>query len=175
MHMGILDQMGDALNSGMSAVNRTVNRAKLDSQINDINRRRQEIAAQLGASLYVITRDNPEFRDGREDLYDGIAALDNERAECERQIEALEAAMRAAEQQRDSYTCVVCGSTVMGTDNFCGGCGSPAEKARGGGEQANASQASAATNEFTCPACGYHVPQDHKFCMRCGTRVERPA
>lgn len=57
----------------------------------DALKRRQGLAAQLGASLYEITKDNAELRQGREGLFDGIAAIDGERARLQAEIDQLEA------------------------------------------------------------------------------------
>ena len=73
--MGLLDDVQSTINRGVAATGRTARVVKLKSQMTDSLKRRQNLAAQLGASLYDATKDNDEFRAGREGLYDGIAAI----------------------------------------------------------------------------------------------------
>lgn len=74
--MGFLDDVQASLNRGVAGANRGVESMKLKSQLNDANKRRSQLAAQLGASLYEATKDDESFRAGREQLYDGIAQID---------------------------------------------------------------------------------------------------
>ena len=74
--MGFLDNVQSSINRGMAGANRSANAMKLKSQLSDAMKRRQALAAQLGASLYDVTKGDPSFRSGREALYDGIAAID---------------------------------------------------------------------------------------------------
>ena len=67
------------------------------------------------------------LRSGREALYDGIAACDAEKAECQRQIDALDAQAAASAQAAGTFSCAVCGARMGGTDLFCSGCGTPAD------------------------------------------------
>ena len=64
----------------------TTETTKLKIEMNDLLKQRQSLAAQLGASLYEITRDDPAMTEGREALYSGIAQLDERRAKLEEQI-----------------------------------------------------------------------------------------
>ena len=60
--MGFLDDVQASLNRGVAGANRGVESMKLKNQLNDAMKRRQALAAQLGASLYDITKDDPSFR-----------------------------------------------------------------------------------------------------------------
>lgn len=123
--MGFLDNIQSSLNRGVAATSRATSTVKLKAQMADALHRRQQLAAQLGASLYEATRDNPELRAGREALYDGIAACDEERARYQEQIDALEAESADAAQAAVTYTCPFCGARVGNDDLFCSGCGKP--------------------------------------------------
>ena len=162
--MGIFDNVTAAVNRGTEQAGRTVERQRLKSQINEVNKRRQQLSAQLGASLYDATRSMSQFREGREALYDGIAACDVERAECQRKIDELDAMAQAATVAATTYSCVVCGSSMSGSDMFCSGCGSPAEKAR-------PAAVAAAVSGIACAACGAPMKEGDVFCMSCGTKV----
>ena len=104
------------------------------------------------------------LRSGREALYDGIAACDAEKAECQRQIDALDAQAAASAQAAGTFSCAVCGARMGGTDLFCSGCGTPADKAR--------PVAVAAPSGRACAKCGAPLGDGDLFCMSCGTRVE---
>lgn len=129
--MSFLDEVSMRINQGRDAAERMGNSLKLQSQLNDINKQRQALAAQLGASLYEATKGDTELYKGREALYDGIASLDARRDECNRLLEELASQAQAAEQMSLTYTCVLCGATLHGNDLFCTGCGAPADEARG--------------------------------------------
>lgn len=161
--MGILDNVTAAVNRGMESAGREAERLKLKNQINEINRRRQQLAAQLGASLYEATKDAPELRAGREALYDGIAACDAERADAQRKIDELDAMALAATVAASNYKCSVCGSTVAGGDLFCSGCGTPAAQARSAGAPATG---------IACAACGAAMNEGDAFCMSCGAKAQ---
>ena len=59
--MGLLDDVQSTINRGVAATGRTARVAKLRTQMSEAMKRRQALAAQLGASLYEETKDNPEF------------------------------------------------------------------------------------------------------------------
>ena len=92
---GIFDNFQASLNRGVNAVGRSTQTAQLNMQLKDLLKQRQNLAAQLGASLYEITKDNAEFRVGREAIYDGIAAVDAQRAQIEASIAEIKAAQAA--------------------------------------------------------------------------------
>lgn len=162
--MGFLDNITSTVNRGTESAGRTAERIKLKNQINEINKRRQQLAGQLGASLYDATKDMPEFRSDREALYDGIASCDAERIECQRKIDELDAMAQAATVAATSYRCVVCGATFAGDDLFCSGCGTPVAQARG-------TSAVSATG-IACTSCGAAMNEGDIFCMSCGAKAE---
>ena len=123
--MGLFDSFQTSINRGASAAGRATSTMRLKAQMSDALKRRQGLAAQLGASLYEATKDSPEFRTGREALYDGIAAIDAERAQCQAEINRIEAESQAAQVAATHITCPFCGSSVGAGDLFCAGCGKP--------------------------------------------------
>lgn len=181
--MGFLDSVQDSINRAAASTGRATTTMQLKGQIKDVLKRRQQLAAQLGASLYEVTRDNPELRAGREPLFDGIAACDAERAQCEAQIAQLEAEGAAAAAAAQVYTCPRCQARVSATDMFCSGCGLPiaevkaayaqqqayyAPQAPAGVQGAGGAGAPAAA---TCPQCGAPVTPGDAFCMSCGCKL----
>lgn len=164
--MGFLDDMQSAMNRGVASADRTARSTKLKMQQGDLLKQRKELAAQLGASLYDATKDDPAWRAGRETVYDGIAEVDRQRAEIDAELARLanEAAQQAAASM--TYTCPVCGGTVRATDAFCAGCGTPTSSF------IPQQPAAAAPAGSVCPSCGAPVGAGDKFCMTCGAKIE---
>ncbi|WP_165043191.1 MULTISPECIES: zinc ribbon domain-containing protein [unclassified Adlercreutzia] len=119
--MNLLDSMSAALSRGTNVADRAAKNLKYEVRLREITRERQSLAAQLGASLYEDTKDDPDMRAGRERLYDGIAALDIEREQVRAQIANL--AEQAQTEAQQSPLCPFCGSRVAGDHLFCSGCG----------------------------------------------------
>jgi len=175
--MSFFDDLQNSINRGVAGANRTGNTIKLKAQLSEAMKRRQTLAAQLGASLYDATKDDPTFRAGREAIYDGIAAIDAERAGYQAEIDRIEAEAQAAQAAAVRYTCPFCGSSVAASDLFCSGCGKPmaeieAEitKRRTSGIATTA--ASSASSAATCPQCGFFINEGDTFCMNCGAKLE---
>lgn len=165
--MGLLDDLTNTFNKGAAAAERGARTVKLKAQVAELNKKRQQLAAQLGASLYDATKDNEEFRQGRESLYDDIAACDTERNECMKAIESIEAQAAQEAAVSTTYTCTVCGSSVGGGDLFCSGCGTSADAIKA---QAAAASQSVASGP-SCASCGAPLSEGDAFCMSCGTKV----
>ena len=175
--MSFFDDLQNSINRGVAGANRTGNTIKLKAQLSEAMKRRQTLAAQLGASLYDATKDDPTFRAGREAIYDGIAAIDAERASYQAEIDRIEAEAQAAQAAAVRYTCPFCGSSVAASDLFCSGCGKPmAEIEAAITKQRTSGIASAAASDAsssaTCPQCGAPINEGDVFCMSCGARLE---
>ena len=169
--MGFLDSLQSSVNRGMAATGRATSTMKLKAQMSEALKRRQALAAQLGASLYDVTQDDANLRAGREALYDGIAACDAERAQCQAEIERLEAESAAATAANSYYVCPFCGSHVVTTDLFCSGCGKPMAEitaALSAQQQAPAAPVASVSGAAACPQCGAPVNAGDVFCMSCG-------
>lgn len=169
--MGFLDSLQSSVNRGMAATGRATSTMKLKAQMSEALKRRQALAAQLGASLYDVTKDDANLRAGREALYDGIAACDAERAQCQAEIERLEAESAAATAANSYYVCPFCGSHVVTTDLFCSGCGKPMAEitaALSAQQQAPATPVVPVPGAAACPQCGAPVNAGDVFCMSCG-------
>lgn len=169
--MGFLDSLQSSVNRGMAATGRATSTMKLKAQMSEALKRRQALAAQLGASLYDVTKDDANLRAGREALYDGIAACDAERAQCQVEIERLEAESAAATAANSYYVCPFCGSHVVTTDLFCSGCGKPMAEitaALSAQQQTPAAPVAPVPGAAACPQCGAPVNAGDVFCMSCG-------
>lgn len=174
--MGLLDDIQISLNKGVAATERAATAVRLRAQLSDAVRRRQELVAQLGASLYDATKEDPELRAGREPLYDEIAAIDRERADIQSKIEEIERHARAESTSAAPITCPFCGTHLRGEDHFCMGCGKPMPEiaaaiapltpSRTVTEAADGTAPGKAT--AVCPRCQNAVRPGDSFCMSCG-------
>lgn len=175
--MSFFDDLQNSINRGVAGANRTGNTLKLKAQLSEAMKRRQTLAAQLGASLYDATKDDPTFRAGREAIYDGIAAIDDERAGYQAEIDRIEAEAQAAQAAAVHYACPFCGSSVAASDLFCSGCGKPmaeieAEITKQRTSGIATAAASSASSVATCPQCGAPINEGDMFCMSCGAKLE---
>ncbi len=172
--MGIFDDARAAVNRGTATAERTTRKFKLQSQLNDLNKHRQGLAAQLGASLYEATRSDENLRSGRESLYDGIAACDEKRAELLAQIARIDEETATAQSALHFFVCGVCGARVSEADMFCSGCGTPAAQARAAAQPIQVAPAGVTAGP-ACPSCGAPVAVGDMFCMGCGTKLTQEA
>lgn len=172
--MGFLDSVQSTFNRGVAAAGRTTDTVKLKAQMTDALKRRQNLAAQLGASLYELTKNDPTFRAGRESLYDGIAAIDVERMQIQAELNRIERETQAAQNAAMHFTCPFCGAQVGATDVFCSSCGKPMSEIQA---VLSASQVAAPANWTgpVCPSCGAPMNEGDLFCMNCGNRLDAPA
>ena len=167
--MGIFDNVSAAVNRGTAATARATRKMKLQGQLGDVNKRRQGLAAQLGASLYEVTKDNPELREGRESLYDGIASCDVERENLQRELAEIEQLAAASAAAVHTFNCCVCGARMSEADLFCSGCGTPVEQARP--RPVAQTYAAAPQTGPVCPACNAPIEEGDAFCMNCGASL----
>ncbi len=173
--MGFLDDVQASVNRGVAGANRGVESMKLKNQMNDAMKRRQQLATQLGASLYEVTREDAVLRSGREALYDGIAAIDQERDAIQAQLDELERQAAAAAQAAASIECPFCHTRISATDMFCCGCGKPMAEIQAAYAAAPAVPAepepAPVAVQAVCPACGSPVNEGDAFCINCGAKL----
>ena len=139
--MGFLDDAGNLFNKGVASAGRTTRSISLKSQINDLNKRRETIMAQIGANLYEETRIDPKFRAPNEELYASVESLDQQKASLQEELANLETQAQAPAQPADQQpiqppvveaqpmvACPTCGKMLSVNDAFCSGCGSSITK-----------------------------------------------
>lgn len=172
--MGFIDNVSAAVNRGTAATSRATRKMKLQGQLNDVNKRRQGLAAQLGASLYDVTKDNPEMREGRESLFEGIARCDEERESLQRELNEIEQLSAASAAAVHTFNCVVCGARMSEADLFCSGCGTPVAQAKPQPKAQPVSQPYTMPVQADgprCPSCGALTEEGDMFCMSCGVSL----
>ena len=140
----------DVISSGVSEAGGSLSRkakdltetAKISSEMNKAEGRRQECFRQIGECIYEGSKD------GREADYREILS---EVREIEAQLDGLRADLR---KRKGLVLCPGCGRDVDRSASFCPGCGAPI----------------AAGN--VCPACKTPLEPDAKFCIHCGHKAE---
>ncbi|MBQ6585500.1 MAG: zinc-ribbon domain-containing protein, partial [Coriobacteriales bacterium] len=155
--MGFLDSVSNTFNKTVSAADRGTKTMKLKGQINDINKQREKLAAQLGALLFEKAKDLPELRELCGTLFDDISGLDAQRTALQEKIAAIEAEAAVAAATYTTYVCPTCGRKVTGTDKFCAGCGTPIDVIKANQPQKPAPAAAApvvAPGTPVCAVCG---------------------
>lgn len=169
--MGFVDDIQSSFQREVDSAGRSVEIAQLKVKIKEVQSRRKELAAQLGASLYEVTKSDPVLVGGREALFDGIASLDEERAGYEAQIEQIERKAQEAQAAAAGIECPFCHYNMRGADLFCAGCGKPMAEIKAFYEKAPEPAAAPADVPAFCMNCGTKLGANDKFCMTCGTKV----
>lgn len=156
--MGFMDNISSKLNQGKESVVRSSRSVQVKYQLNDLLKQREDYMAQLGASIYDEVKGRPEFRRGREQLFNSIAELDVQRAELEAEAAQLE--QDAVDAQ--TFSCPNCGATIKPTDLFCRSCGASVSEMRGHAPEPGR----------ICASCGAPLQEGDLFCTKCGAKVE---
>lgn len=169
--MGFVDDIQNSVQREVDSASRSVEIAQLKVKIKDVQNRRKELTAQLGASLYEVTKSDPVLVGGREALFDGIASLDAERAGYEAQIEEIERKAQEAQAAAAGVECPFCHYSMRGSDLFCAGCGKPMAEVKAFYEKAPEPETASEPAAGFCMNCGSRLGAGDKFCMKCGTKV----
>lgn len=165
--MGFLDSVQNMANRGVATANRTASSTKLKMEQSELLKQRKELAAQLGASIYEVTKADPKWKTGRESVYDGIAQIDARRAQIDAELAQLEHEAAAQAAAAMTYLCPTCGAPVHQGDAFCAGCGTPVVIA-----PVPAPAAAAPAAGATCKHCGAPMSEGDLFCMTCGGKQD---
>ncbi|MDR2672742.1 MAG: zinc ribbon domain-containing protein [Coriobacteriales bacterium] len=155
--MGFLDNVQDGLSRGVASTGRATKSLQLKGQINALDKKREALMGQLGASLYQETRSEPHFRSTREALYLEVEDIDSRKEVLHQELEELEREGQMSLQGKQTLVCPSCGKGLAATDAFCTGCGTSMVDIR--------------KTLNLCAACGTPLTPDSKFCMGCGAAL----
>ncbi len=162
----ILDSANELLSRGADKVTSAFDSASSKMKLSELQSKRNEACAALGAAVFSVTKENAEFRIDYEELYkavdevDGqIAALEEQIAAAEAEKAAKEAAAAAAKAAKDKV-CANCGTPLAEGALFCGNCGTKVPE-----------PAPEPAVDLVCPSCGKTIPEEAAFCPACGTKL----
>lgn len=179
--MGAINDTQAFVSQGLAGANSDMESMRLKDQMSGALNRRQQYVAELGASLYEATKDDSMMRSGREDLYDGIAAIDQELERIQAQLDDIERQAEDTAQAAVSIACPFCHTRMEATDMFCSGCGKPMSEVQArlaAAETAGSAPVNPDGNQHAvpvCPACNSVVREGDAFCMYCGARLDSSA
>lgn len=165
--MAVIDDGLDEGRKAIGALGRTAYSAKLKVEQGELLKRRQDLCAQLGASLYELVKDNHELLSGREQIVSDITEVDIRRKQIAEKLSELEEEGRRARQAAVSYICPRCQTKLLAGDLFCTGCGLPVADIAAVGNSDLSNQ-----GQPVCPKCGAYVVEGDRFCMKCGAALE---
>ena len=123
--MGIWDNVSSMLGKGADAAGRFANATNLKFKLGEEQRKRRDLAAELGESLYETVAANPSLAAGRERILADMAACDAEIARIKEEVDRIAQENEALKAEAVSYSCPVCGSTLARNARFCSTCGTP--------------------------------------------------
>lgn len=150
----MFDNASNIVNRGIASAGRGTKSLSLKAQIGDLGKRREELTAKLGASLFEETRNDSRLRLPRESMYAAIEGLDKQLAALQRELSLIERQAHASEVSSPVMACSACGNPVALTDAFCANCG--------------ANVAEAKKDMRLCAQCGSLLSAEDLFCMVCG-------
>lgn len=157
--MGLLDSIQTGFNKGVASTGRATRSLQIKSHLSTLDKQRVEQMAQLGASLYEETRNNPAVRGPREQIYATVEALDAERSTLHAELAQIEMESQQQQMASQQILCPGCGKAIPATSKFCVGCGASIEYAPAPALAGN------------CVNCGAPLTAGAGFCTGCGTPV----
>jgi hypothetical protein len=166
--MGFFDDFASMVSGGAASVERNMNAARLKSQLVELAESRRDLLAQLGEALLRTVKNDPLLRETHEELLTVIEKVEAQQAAVEAELAAIE--QRAAQERAANtvYECPKCYRRVLGSQQFCSGCGTPISVIIEAMEEADA--AVSGKELPTCINCGARITQDDAFCSKCGTK-----
>lgn len=105
--MGIWDNVSSMLGKGADAAGRFANATNLKFKLGEEQRKRRDLAAELGESLYETVAANPSLAAGRERILADMAACDAEIARIKEEVDRI-AQENEALKAEPSPICVLC-------------------------------------------------------------------
>lgn len=154
--MGIWDDISGVLNRGMEGAGRIADTTSLKFKLGEVERRRRDLAADLGESLYASVESGSELPAECERIIADMRACDIEISQVKADIERIARESDAAKAASVAYCCSHCGATLSPGARFCHACGAPAvsdvrNDVRGCAEQPSRAADQAAPQTYEIP------------------------
>lgn len=132
--MGIWDNISDALNKGVEGAGRFADATSLKFRLGEVERKRRDLAGDLGEKLYEAVSSEAGLPEGCEDIVAAMKACDSEIAQIKAEIENVARKTEASKAASVTYSCPSCGATLSPQGaRFCHVCGTqlaPVQAAR---------------------------------------------
>ena len=136
----------------------SMNAFLLQTDLSDMEKKKQEVLAKIGAAVFEAKGKYPEFSEACEEASQIDKQISRKRGEVEEAQRAAEEKKHAEQQEHDARTCRSCGAENEPGTKFCKECG---EKL-------------AAPVSSKCGGCGAENPPGTKFCRDCGAKLGAP-
>lgn len=123
--MGIFNDITGVFNKGVEGAGRFADATSFKFRLGELERKRRNLAADLGENLYEMAAANPVLSAGCEQIIADIKACDDEAAQIKLEMERIARESSAARTQAVLYSCPTCGATLSTGARFCHVCGTP--------------------------------------------------
>ncbi|MDO4443168.1 MAG: zinc ribbon domain-containing protein [Slackia sp.] len=123
--MGIWDNISGALNKGMEGAGRFADATSLKFKLGEAERKRRDLAADLGESLYASVENGTELPAECERIISDMRSVDAEISQLKADMERIAHESEVAKAASVSYCCPNCGATLSSGARFCHACGAP--------------------------------------------------
>ena len=157
--MGFMDDMNDALNSGLGAAERQGKLLKIQGDIKRLELKLDRRYAELGREVFADQELRSYLERSHLEAYTKVNDLLGEMGGLKARLEELKRspAPAAKTAQHKQYACPSCGHSVALTDSYCTSCGDNLEGLK--------------ANRRMCPSCESLYLQSVSFCPDCGART----
>ena len=121
--MGIWDNISGALNKGVEGAGRFADATSLKFRLGEVERKRRDLAGDLGEKLYEAVSSDAGLPEGCEDIVAAMKSCDSEIAQIKAEIESIARKTEASKAASVTYSCPSCGATLSQGARFCHVCG----------------------------------------------------
>ncbi|MDO4589865.1 MAG: zinc ribbon domain-containing protein [Slackia sp.] len=124
--MGLWNDISGAFNKGVEGAGRFADATGLKFKLGECERKRRDLAADLGELLYDSISNGGEPPAACERVIMDIRTCDAEIAQIKADIERIVHETESAKAASVAYSCPSCGATLPAGARFCHACGAPA-------------------------------------------------
>ena len=166
--MGLFDNVASIISAGASSAERNIAAARTQKELDALAESKRDLLAQLGESMLRTVKRDPLLREQHQELLDTLDKLEAQQATLRANLTSFE--QQAAQEQAANmvYECPKCYRRVLGSQQFCPGCGTPISVIIDAMQEADA--AISGKEIPKCFNCGAQMAEGDAFCSQCGTK-----
>ena len=177
--MAFLDKLSDMAKSAKSSAEDLVETTKLNSRINDEQKKIARVKAQIGQYIW------EQYAAGSEDLPAGAVDLCRQIDQANEEIASLNMQINVIKSQANAAkatpapapaaapgpygNCFSCGAAMDEGARYCSACGAAQPLPPG---EDLVVDVEAQPVPRLCPGCGQEAREDARFCNVCGTKLD---